>query len=101
MSLRLLAIDLGKRSFHIHGIDNDGVNEPLQTDRDDRRIGSRDGRDGGVRQRALLGPPLSRRWQSRFADRSALCEAVRHGGRRRNLRSACAPDDALCAGQID
>jgi len=25
MSLRLLAIDLGKRSFHIHGIDSDGV----------------------------------------------------------------------------
>ncbi len=25
MSLKLLAIDLGKRSFHCHGIDNDGV----------------------------------------------------------------------------
>ena len=25
MSLKLLAIDLGKRSFHIHGIDSDGV----------------------------------------------------------------------------
>jgi hypothetical protein len=25
MSLELLAIDLGKRSFHIHGIDSDGV----------------------------------------------------------------------------
>jgi hypothetical protein len=25
MSLGLLAIDLGKRSFHIHGIDSDGV----------------------------------------------------------------------------
>jgi transposase len=25
MSLRVLAIDLGKRSFHIHGIDSDGV----------------------------------------------------------------------------
>jgi transposase len=25
MSLDLLAIDLGKQSFHIHGIDSDGV----------------------------------------------------------------------------
>ena len=25
MSLKLLAIDLGKRSFHCHGIDSDGV----------------------------------------------------------------------------
>ena len=25
MSLKLLAIDLGKRSFHLHGIDSDGV----------------------------------------------------------------------------
>jgi transposase len=25
MALELLAIDLGKRSFHIHGIDSDGV----------------------------------------------------------------------------
>jgi len=25
MSLKLLAIDLGKRSFHCHGVDSDGV----------------------------------------------------------------------------
>ena len=25
MSLELLAIDLGKRSFHCHGIDSDGI----------------------------------------------------------------------------
>ena len=25
MSLELLAIDLGKRSFHCHGVDSDGV----------------------------------------------------------------------------
>ena len=25
MSLELLAIDLGKQSFHVHGIDGDGV----------------------------------------------------------------------------
>jgi hypothetical protein len=25
MSVELLAIDLGKRSFHIHGVDRDGV----------------------------------------------------------------------------
>ena len=33
MSLRLLAIDLGKRSFHIHGIDNDGVIVSRKTSR--------------------------------------------------------------------
>ena len=29
MALELLAIDLGKRSFHLYGIDTDGVKQPL------------------------------------------------------------------------
>src|SRR5580704_7972964 len=63
--------------------------------------------DGGLRQRALLGPAVPCHGPSNPADQSALCEAVRQriekrrGGCRSNLRSSLASDDAFRAGQID
>ena len=60
MSLELLAIDLGKRSFHCHGIDSDGVIlsrkvsrakllETIKATRSESR------RYGSLRQRPLSG----------------------------------------------
>src|SRR3984957_8491838 len=84
MSLKLLAIDLGKRSFHCHGIDSDGVvvfaqSQPLQTDRDDQGTRSGSRRHGGLRQLTFLGPELSGRWASSFADQFSFREAFRQG----------------------
>jgi hypothetical protein len=110
MSLDLLAIDLGKQSFHIHGIDSDGVIISRKISRA-KLIGAIEELApaviGGLRQRALLGPAVPRRGPSDPADQSTLREAVRQrikkrrGGCRRNLRSSYAPDDAFRAGQID
>src|ERR1700730_7138994 len=47
-----------------------------QTDRGDRRAGACGDGDGGLRQRALLGPAVPRRGTSDPADQSTLREAV-------------------------
>jgi hypothetical protein len=74
--------------------------------RGDRGTGASNDRDGGLRERALLGPALSRRWMSGSSDQPRLREAVRQrieerrGGRRRNLRGSHASDHALHPCQV-
>ena len=112
MSLELLAIDLGKRSFHIHGIDSDGVIISRKTSRS-KLIETIE--ELAPETIAMEACASAHYWGRRFladgpsgsADQSALREAIRQGiqerrgGCRRNLRSRYAPDDALRAGQID
>jgi transposase len=111
MSLKLLAIDLGKRSFHCHGIDSDGVILSRKVSRSKLLETIKDLAPETVameawRQRAFLGPPLSGRWPSSFADQSSFREAFRQGIQERcggcggNLRSRIAPDDAVRSGQV-
>src|ERR1700730_1860596 len=112
MSLDLLAIDLGKQSFQVlrhrrRWRDHLAEDQSRQSDQRDRRTGAGGDCDGGLRQRALLGPAVPCHGPSNPADQSALCEAVRQrikkrrGGCRSNLRSSLASDHAFCAGQID
>ena len=106
MSLDLLAIDLGKQSFHIHGIDSDGVIISRKISRA-KLMGAIEELAPAVIAMevcasALLGPAVPRRGPSDPADQSTVREAVRQrikkrrGGCRRNLRSSYCSDSFIC-----
>src|SRR5690349_7705770 len=106
MALELLAIDLGKRAFHIYGIDTDGVILSRKVSRAKLaevvgESGTDCNRDGGLCQRALLGSMLARRRPRGAPDQSSFCEAVRQrleercGRRGGDFRSCDATDNAL------
>ena len=63
MALNTLAIDIGKHSFHLFGIDDDGVivteGQPPEVGHDRRSARSEDHRYGGLRQRSSLGTHVS------------------------------------------
>ncbi len=111
MSLKLLAIDLGKRSFHLHGIDDDGVVISRKTSRaklletiqelapetiameacaSAHYWGRRFLADG---RRVLL---INPRFVKPFVKGSKNDAADARG----NLRSRFAPDDEVRSGQI-
>src|SRR6516165_7066332 len=82
MSLELLAIDLGKRSFHLYGIDTDGVILSRKVSRAKLAevigdLGTQGNREGSLRQRALLGSMLAQRRPRGAPHQSSFCEAVR------------------------
>ena len=94
MSLKLLAIDLrARRSLPLsrnrqrRGGPSRKVSWPKRA-RDDQGPRSGNRRHGGLRQRAFLGPPLSGRWPSSFADQSSICEAVRVKGSKNDAADA-------------
>src|SRR6516225_12497809 len=112
MSLELLAIDLGKRSFHLYGIDTDGVILSRKVSRAKLaeviwRPGTQGNRDGSLRQRALLGSILAQRRPRGAPHQSSFCEAVRQrleercGRRGGDFRSSDASDNALRTGEVD
>src|SRR5271170_8239910 len=81
--------------------------QPGEAGRGGRQACTEGNRDGGVRQRTLLGALLARRRPRSAPNQSAFREALRQrleercGGRRADLRSGPASDDALCAGEVD
>jgi transposase len=112
MSLKLLAIDLGKRSFHCHGIDDDGVVISRKTSRAKlletiQELGPETTiAMEACAKRALLGSTISCRWPPGLADQSPVVKALRQriqerrSGCRGNLRSRFAPDDEVRSSQI-
>ena len=111
MSLKLLAIDLGKRSFHCYGIDDDGVVISRQTSRAKLLETIQELRPETIAMEACASAHY---WGRRFLANGRrvllinprfvkpFVEAVqeRRGGCRGNLRSRFAPDDEVRSGQI-
>jgi hypothetical protein len=112
MSLGLLAIDLGKRSFHIHGIDSDGVIVSCKRSRS-KLIETIE--ELAPETIAMEACASAHYWGRRFVAAGHRVLLInprfvkpfvkriqeRCGGFRRNLRSRHAPNNAFCAGQID
>ena len=96
MSLELLAIDLGKRSFHCHGVDSDGVILSRKVSRAKLLETIKELAPKAVAMEACASAHF---WGRRLlaegrrvpADQSLVCEAIREGiqerrgGRRSNL----------------
>ena len=81
--IKVLGIDLAKRSFHLHGVDGKG-RQVLSKKLTRARLGAfvanlpaLYGGDGGVRECASLGAAVPRRWARGTTDRPAVRQAVR------------------------
>src|SRR5215467_3288111 len=81
--------------------------QPGEAGRSGRRPGTDSNRDGGLRQRALLGSMLAYRRPRGAPHQSSFCEAVRQrleercGRRGGDFRSSNASDNALRTGEVD
>jgi hypothetical protein len=81
MSLKLLALDFGKRSFHIHGVDSDGVVVSRKTSRCKLIETIEEPAPGTIAMEPaparILEPSVSHGRLSGTADQSPLRDAVR------------------------
>ena len=108
MTINLLAIDLGKRSFHIFGVDQDGVFASCNRAKLCQTIEDLNPTTVAMEACASshLGSALPCRSALRPADqptlRQGLCQRIeeRCDGRGGGLWGGCAPDDALRSGQV-